>query len=128
MSKSPNRRAGQLGGDRPNIQEMELAVVNDQDRAMPDNAPSRTSTMLSNGARPLAVQLLKNAGESTVRSTMDNDPLSDEPKGQPPSPLLDNPTSILDERLARPSLAALSPPSAGAGASIPRSKTRNRGY
>src|SRR2546423_14034887 len=127
MSKSPNRWAGQLGGDRPNIQEMELAMVNDQDRAMPDNAPSRTSTMLSNGARPLAVQLLENAGESTVRSTMDNDPLSDEPQRQPPSPLLDTPTSILDEGLARPSLAAMSPPSEGAGPStrpkITRSKT-----
>ena len=132
MSKSPNRRAGQLGGDRPNIQEMELAVVNNQDTAMLDNAPSRTSTMLSNGARPLAVQLLENAGESTVRSTVDNDLLSDEPQRQPPNLLLDTPSSILDERLARPSLAARSPPSAGAGPStrpqIPRSKTRNRGY
>jgi len=107
-------------------------VVNDRDGAMPDNAPSRTSIIPSNGARPLAVQLLEDAGESTLHSTMDNDPLSDEPQRQPPSLLLDTSSSTLDERLARPSLAAQSPPSAGAGAStrpqIPRSKTRNRGY
>jgi phospholipid-translocating ATPase len=111
---------------------MELAVVNDQDIAMPDNAPSRTSTTLSNGARPLAVQLLENAGESTIRSTMGNDPLADEPQRQPPSLLLETPSSVLDEQLARPSLAVQSSPAAGVAPStrpqIPRSKTRNRGY
>jgi phospholipid-translocating ATPase len=132
MSKSPTGRAGQLGGDRPNTQEMELAVVNDQDTAMSDNSPSRTSTMLSNGGRPLAVQPLVNAGESPACSTMDNESLSDEPQRQPPSLFLDTPSSIPDEQLARPSHAVLPPPSAGTNPSTqpqtPRSKTRNRGY
>jgi phospholipid-translocating ATPase len=132
MSKSPTGRAGQLGRDRANIQERELAVVNDQDIAMSDNASSRTSTVLSNGTHPLAVHPLVNAGESRAPSMTDNEPLSDEPQRQSPSLFLDTPSFIPDERLARPSLAVPSPPPAGTAPStrpqIPRSKTRNRGY
>jgi phospholipid-translocating ATPase len=132
MSKGPTGRAGQLGGDRPNVQETELTVVNDEETAISDDGPAGMSTMLSNGGPPLAMQPLENAGESAARPTVDNEPRSDEPQRQPPRPFLNTPSSISDEQRARPSLAVSSLQCAGTGPStrpqISRSKMRNRGY
>jgi phospholipid-translocating ATPase len=132
MPQSQIETTGESGRTRPNAQENEVASVNSLDISVHESAPSVAPTMGSDEARSDAVQSLENAENSTVWSTVENESSLGEHRRQPLSLSLDTSCSVLDEQLAKSSLAMQSPPSAGAGPltrpQSPRARTRNRGY